>query len=79
MLRLRAEMKLPGRRWLELSVRPGTAGSRLCHTVAYDPKGLAGIAYWYALYPIHGLVFGRMLKGIARAAESGEGDGRRPA
>ena len=47
--------------------------------VTCDPKGLSGIAYWYALYPIHSLVFGRMLKGIARAAESGEGDGRRPA
>lgn len=68
MLRLRAEMKLPGRAWLEFRVEPQGQSSRILQTAIFDPVGLAGKAYWYALYPLHHLVFRGMLRGIAHAA-----------
>ncbi len=67
-LRLRAEMKVPGRAWLEFEVRPEGTGSRIRQTAIFDPVGLSGRLYWYALWPVHHLVFGGMLRGIARAA-----------
>jgi len=67
-LRLVAEMKLPGRAWLEFEVQPDGAGSRLRQTATFDPLGLWGLAYWYAIWPLHQLVFAGMLGGIARAA-----------
>jgi len=70
-LRLLAEMKLPGRAWLELEVEPVEGDperSRLRQTAIFDPVGLSGRAYWYGLYPVHELVFRGMLRGIARAA-----------
>jgi uncharacterized protein YbjT (DUF2867 family) len=67
-LRLTAEMKLPGRGWLEFEVTPKGNGSTIRQTAIFDPVGLAGLAYWYALYPLHQLVFSGMLRGIARAA-----------
>jgi hypothetical protein len=69
-LRLLAEMKLPGRAWLEFSVEPDGAGSRLTQTAIFDPRGLAGLAYWYGIWPVHRLVFAGMLRGLARAAAS---------
>lgn len=59
LLRLRAEMKVPGRAWLQYEVTPlaGGARSRLVQTAFFEPKGLPGLAYWYALYPLHGLIF----------------------
>ena len=68
LLRLRAEMKVPGRAWLEFEVHPHREGSTLRQTAVFDPLGLAGLAYWYALYPLHAVVFRRMLTGLARAA-----------
>jgi hypothetical protein len=68
LLRLRAEMKLPGRAWLQFEVREEGAGSVVRQTAIFEPRGLAGLLYWYALYPLHNLVFGGMLRGIARAA-----------
>ena len=68
LLRLHAEMKLPGRAWLEFEVRPREGGATIRQTALYDPVGLAGLAYWYAVYPLHVLVFRRMLANIARAA-----------
>ena len=67
LLRLAAEMRLPGRAWLQFEVE--TAGSRsiLRQTAIFDPMGLAGQLYWYALYPVHQFVFAGMLKGIVRA------------
>jgi len=56
-LRLRAEMKVPGRAWLQYEVKPTEGGSRLVQTAFFEPKGLPGLAYWYGLYPIHGLIF----------------------
>ncbi len=67
-LRLQAEMKLPGRAWLEFEVTPDGDGSIIRQTAVFDPVGLLGLAYWYVLYPIHRFVFRGMLDGIARAA-----------
>lgn len=71
LLRLAAEMKLPGRAWLQFEVRPAEGGSLICQTALFDPAGLLGLAYWYALYPVHALVFAGMLRGIVQAIKSG--------
>jgi len=68
-LRLATEMKLPGRAWLEFEVQPLEGGSELRQTATFDPLGLWGLAYWYGMWPLHQLVFGGMLRGIAKAAE----------
>jgi len=67
-LRLFAEMKVPGRAWLELEVEPVEGGSRIRQTAIFEPKGLLGPLYWYALYPIHKLIFAGMLRNIAKEA-----------
>ncbi len=67
-LRLLAEMKLPGRAWLQFDVEPQGGGSRLTQTAIFDPLGLAGLLYWYGIYPVHAWVFRGMLAGILRAA-----------
>lgn len=67
-LRLAAEMKLPGRAWLEFEVSSTPSGSRITQTALFDPVGLSGLAYWYAIWPLHQLVFAGMLKGVARQA-----------
>jgi len=67
LLRLSAEMKLPGRAWLQFEVEPDPEGSVVRQTALFDPRGLLGLAYWYALYPLHQLVFAGMLRGIVRA------------
>lgn len=68
LLRLEAEMKLPGRAWLQFEVIPEGEGSLIRQTALFDPLGLFGLIYWYALYPIHQLVFAGMLRGIAKKA-----------
>ncbi len=67
-LRLSAEMKLPGRAWLEFEVEPRGGGATIRQTALFDPIGVFGLLYWYALYPLHELVFSGMLANIARAA-----------
>jgi uncharacterized protein YbjT (DUF2867 family) len=104
LLRLQAEMKVPGRAWLEFEVTPDLQSDQMAdpanvsngplsptekedrtnwrqgdqepvnaceirQTAIFDPQGLLGLAYWYALYPLHEFVFAGMLRGIARAAE----------
>lgn len=71
LLRLRAEMRLPGEAWLEFSVRPGPAPgtSVLEQRALFLPRGLAGHLYWWAVTPFHGIVFGSMLENLGRAAE----------
>ena len=70
-LRLAAEMKLPGRAWLEFEVEPrGASGSTIRQTAVFDPAGLAGLGYWYGIYPLHARIFGGMLRGIASRAEA---------
>jgi len=71
-LRLAAEMKLPGRAWLEFEVQPDGNGARLRQTATFDPLGLWGLAYWYGVWPLHQLVFAGMLRGIAKSAEEGK-------
>lgn len=69
---LRAEMRLPGDATLEFLIEPSAApgGSRLVQTARFRPRGLLGLAYWYAVLPLHAVVFQRMLTGIRGAAES---------
>ncbi len=73
LLRLRAEMRVPGRAWLQFEVDGDEErGSTIHQTAIFDPSGLAGLAYWYALKPLHEIVFRGMLAGIARAATGGQ-------
>jgi len=78
-LRLVAEMRLPGRAWLEFEVTGDDRSSTITQSAIFDPVGLAGRAYWYTLYPVHHLVFGGMLRGIAAAAEEETGTSATPA
>lgn len=70
LLRLQAEMKVPGRAWLQFEVDPDGDGSRIRQTALFDPLGPLGLLYWYALYPLHELIFKGMLRNIGRAADS---------
>jgi uncharacterized protein YbjT (DUF2867 family) len=71
-LRLAAEMKVPGRAWLEFEVTGDANGSIIRQTAIFDPAGLHGLLYWYSLYLFHRFVFSGMLRGIGRAAENTE-------
>jgi uncharacterized protein YbjT (DUF2867 family) len=68
-LNLVAEMKVPGRAWLQFEVEPNIRGSVIRQTAIFDPAGLGGLVYWYALYPIHRWIFNGMLQSIATTAE----------
>ena len=68
-LRLAAEMKLPGRAWLEYEVQPIQDGSEIRQTAVFDPVGLAGLLYWYVIFPLHKLIFEGTMREIARRAE----------
>jgi hypothetical protein len=68
-LRLRAEMKLPGRAWLQFETLPHEVEQTLLvQTAFFAPKGLLGLIYWYALYPIHRMIFAGMIRNLARSA-----------
>jgi uncharacterized protein YbjT (DUF2867 family) len=69
-LTLRADMKLPGEAWLQLSTRLVGGKTIIDQTAAFDPKGVTGILYWFALYPLHVLVFSGMLRGIKKKVEN---------
>jgi uncharacterized protein YbjT (DUF2867 family) len=69
LLRLRAEMKVPGRAWLQWQTIPEGEGTRLVQTAIFDPDGLAGFHYWYLLYPIHTVMFSRLARALVREAE----------
>lgn len=82
MLRLAAEMRLPGRAWLQYEVEPSPSGSGgqpagptiaggsvIRQTAIFDPAGLLGLAYWYALWAVHQYVFSGLLRAIGRRAE----------
>jgi uncharacterized protein YbjT (DUF2867 family) len=71
LLRLFAEMKLPGRAWLQFEIEGDENGSIIRQTALFDPLGLGGLLYWYALYPIHALIFRGMLRNLTRAARAG--------
>jgi len=70
LMRLRAEMKVPGRAWLEFQSVPQPGGKTfLTQTAYFAPRGLAGFLYWYLLYPIHGFIFSGMIRKVAERAE----------
>lgn len=65
-MRLLAEMKLPGRAWLEFVVEPEAGGSVIRQTAVFDPSGLSGRVYWYCVYLLHALVFQDMIDSLAK-------------
>ncbi len=70
---LKAEMKVPGKAWLEFALTPETP----CRTTLecrawFEPRGLLGEVYWWGLYPIHWLVFRGIVRGIKQQAEQGD-------
>ncbi len=69
LLRLKAEMKVPGRAWLQFEVKSeGEDGSFICQSAIFEPLGLSGRLYWYAAFPVHQFVFRGMLQAIAEQA-----------
>ncbi|GAB3460202.1 SDR family oxidoreductase [Streptomonospora sediminis] len=70
LLRLRAEMLLPGLAWLELRAEQRNQGTVYRQRALFHPRGLIGQLYWWGVYPFHGLVFGSMARNIAAEAES---------
>ncbi len=75
LLRLRAEMPVPGRAWLEMSATPTPGGSLYRQRAVFEPHGLAGHLYWKAVAPFQNLVFGGMARTITGAAEHQRGPG----
>jgi len=65
-LLLAAEMRLPGQALLEFALEAAEGGTRLRVSARFAPRGLAGLAYWYAMAPFHGPLFRGMLRGLAR-------------
>ncbi len=73
LMRLRAEMKLPGNAWLQFEVKPHQKNtSQLIQTNFFAPKGLFGLMYWYGLYPIHSMIFSGLLRKVKEYAEVAE-------
>ena len=69
LIRLRAEMRVPGRAWLEFKALPQPDGQTLLtQTAFFEPKGLLGLLYWYAIYPIHGLIFSGLIRRVGELA-----------
>jgi uncharacterized protein YbjT (DUF2867 family) len=68
-LLLRAEMKVPGRAWLQFDTKSANGGTLLTQTAFFAPKGLLGFLYWYGIYPIHAKIFSGLIRAIADAAE----------
>ena len=70
LLRLRAEMKMPGDAWLQFEATPSEdSRTRLTQTAYFASRGLIGLLYWYVLYPIHGVIFSGMIKELSEEAE----------
>jgi uncharacterized protein DUF2867 len=69
-LRLRAEMRLPGRAWLTWDLEPEGAGALVTQTACFRPRGLLGRLYWLAVLPFHRLVFPKMLQGLVASSEN---------
>jgi uncharacterized protein YbjT (DUF2867 family) len=70
LLRLRAEMRVPGKAWLQFTAIPEGKGTRVLQTALFAPRGLLGLLYWYAMYPAHLFIFGDMVRAIAKLALS---------
>ena len=69
---------MPGRAWLQFEVEPAEGGSRITQTAVFDPLGLGGLLYWNGLYPVHWLIFRRMLRGIGARVANRAGVDPRP-
>ncbi len=76
-LRLASEMKLPGQAWLDFEVRETGSQCEIRQTALFDPKGVTGRLYWFAVYPFHQMVFQGMLRSIAAQAVTSGRDWRR--
>ena len=66
-------MRIPKRAWLNFEVEPASEApdiqeSNIRQTAIFDPAGLGGLVYWYALYPVHRWMFAGMLRAIATRA-----------
>ncbi|MDW8052669.1 MAG: SDR family oxidoreductase [Armatimonadota bacterium] len=72
LLRLRAEMKTPGKAWLEFEAIPEGEQTRLVQRALFEPRGLAGALYWYLLYPVHRVIFSDLARALAQRAEASE-------
>ncbi|SIT68907.1 SDR family oxidoreductase [Microbacterium sp. RU33B] len=70
LLRLRAEMRVPGAAWLEMRITPDGTGSRYEQRAVFFPSGLSGRLYWLAVLPFHGFIFRGMANRITAAAEA---------
>lgn len=77
LLRLRAEMKLPGRAWLQFEVteRSDADGCRITQTVFFEPKGLPGTLYWHTMRPLHAALFAGMLRALQERINAGASSG----
>jgi uncharacterized protein YbjT (DUF2867 family) len=75
-LRLTADFRLPGRGWLEFQVTPLDSGrrARIRQVATFDPRGVLGRLYWYAVHPFHAVVFGGLLRELARRATAAASD-----
>jgi len=73
LLLLRAEMRLPGRAWLQFEVQAEANGTSVRQTAIFDPAGILGLLYWYSVYPLHQLIFQNMLERIVRRAQASSG------
>ena len=71
LLRLRAEMKVPGRAWLQFEAIREEHGTTLVQTAYFAPVGFLGWLYWYGIYPFHALIFSGLVAAVARDAERG--------
>ncbi len=78
LLRLRAEMKVPGAAWLQWEVTAEGDGARLVQTARFVPRGLWGAIYWWVAYPLHARIFSDLARAIAREAENADTAGGVP-
>jgi len=69
LLRLRAEMKVPGRAWLQWEAVPEGSGTLLVQTAIFQPDGLGGFLYWHGIYPLHQKIFSDLIRAVGRLAE----------
>jgi hypothetical protein len=69
-MRLRAEMKVPGKAWLQFESAPlPSGGTLLTQTAYFAPRGLLGFLYWYAMWPFHAFLFDGLIRRIAARAQ----------
>ena len=70
LLRLRAEMRLPGTAWLQFEVLPHPSGARVQQTAFFEPRGVLGHLYWYSLLPFHRWIFPGLIRALCERAEA---------